>query len=156
VGAGPELRSLMRRVPAGVCVVTVDAAGQRLGLTVASLVSLSLEPPLVGASISRQAALHELLGEAGEFGVSFLAAGQERLAQHFARGVPPIAMWTGVDVRPGGAPPLLEGAIGWLVCALRGRRDAGDHSLFEGEVLAIEQGVPGAALAFVNGNYVAL
>jgi flavin reductase (DIM6/NTAB) family NADH-FMN oxidoreductase RutF len=42
----------MRRVPHGVAVVTVDADGQRLGLTLDSLVSLSVEPPLVGVSIS--------------------------------------------------------------------------------------------------------
>ena len=146
----------MRRVPAGVSVVTVDAAGQRLGLTVASLVPLSLEPPLVGASISRQAALHELLGEAGSFGVSFLGAGQEAVAQHFARGVPPIAMWAGVAVRPGEGPPLLEGAIGWLLCELARQEDAGEHTLFVGGVTAVEQGAPGPALAYVNGAYVAL
>ena len=65
----------MRRVPAGVAVVTVDVGGQPAGLTVASLVSLSLEPPLVGFAIRRDAALHELLRESGELAVSILAAG---------------------------------------------------------------------------------
>src|ERR671937_539745 len=88
----------MGRFPAGVAVVTVDAGGQRVGLTVASLVSLSLEPPLVGVAVRRDAALHELLRDAGAFAVSMLAAGQERLAQHFARGVPPIALWEGVPL----------------------------------------------------------
>jgi flavin reductase (DIM6/NTAB) family NADH-FMN oxidoreductase RutF len=63
---GPdELRELLGRYPSGVCVVTVDADGQKLGLTVSSLVSLSLEPPLLGFSVSREAAMHELLREAG-------------------------------------------------------------------------------------------
>ena len=103
----------MRRFPAGVAVVTVDADGERLGLTVGTLVSLSVEPPLVGISIARAAALHELLREAGGFAVSLLAAGQEAVAQHFARGVPPIAHWHGIEFREGkhGAP-LLEGALG--------------------------------------------
>ena len=51
---------------------------------------LSLEPPLVGISIAQGAALHELLRAAGGFAVSLLAADQVALAQHFARGVPPI------------------------------------------------------------------
>lgn len=153
---GAELRSLMRRVPAGVSVITVDLPGHRLGLTVASLVSLSLEPPLVGVSISRQAALHELLREAGRFGVSVLSSGQEGVAQHFARGVPPIAMWSGVGVRPGDGPPLLDGAAGWLVCELRSSQDAGDHTWYVAEVLSVEQGVPGPALAYVDGRYVPL
>jgi flavin reductase (DIM6/NTAB) family NADH-FMN oxidoreductase RutF len=156
VDRGIDLRSLMRRVPAGVSVVTVEVGGHRLGLTVATLVSLSLDPPLVGVAISRQAALHELLREAGRFGVSVLAAGQEDVAQHFARGVPPIAMWTGVAVRPGDGPPLLEGAAGWLVCDVRSSHDTGDHTLFDAEVVAVEQGSPGPALAYVNGSYVPL
>jgi flavin reductase (DIM6/NTAB) family NADH-FMN oxidoreductase RutF len=41
---GDELRAVMGRFPAGVAVVTVDLDGERVGLTVASLVSLSLDP----------------------------------------------------------------------------------------------------------------
>ena len=93
----------MRRFPSGVAVVTVDANGQRLGLTVSSLMTLSLEPPLVGVAVAREAALHELLRDAGGFAVSLLAQGQEWLAQHFARGVPPIAMWR--DVATADGPP---------------------------------------------------
>src|ERR671936_1180381 len=105
---GDDLRALMRRFPAGVAVATVDVEGERAGLTVGSLVSLSLEPPLVGISVSRQAALHELLRRAGAFAVSLLAAGQEPLAQLFARGVPPIALWHGIAVRADReGPPLL-------------------------------------------------
>ena len=89
---GEELRALMRQAPASVAVLTVDTGRDRLGLTVSSLVSLSLEPPLVAVSIAHEAAMHELLREAGGFAVSLLAGGQEWLAQHFARGVPPIGM----------------------------------------------------------------
>lgn len=144
----------MRRFPTGVAVVTVDAAGQRLGLTVSSLVALSLEPPLVGVAISRQAALHELLREAGGFAVSLLAAGQEWLAQHFARGVPPIAMWHGIATEPGASgAPLLAGALGWLECELRGEVEAGTHTLFVGEALRVELGPPAPPLARLEGEY---
>src|SRR4051794_6123952 len=108
----------MRRVPHGVAVVTVDLAGEGLGLTVDSLVSLSLEPPLVGVAISRHAAMPEVLQDAGVFGVSLLAGGQSAVAQHFARGVPPIALWARIELRPGDGPPLLAGAIGWLRAAV--------------------------------------
>src|SRR5437588_12579256 len=110
---GEELRALMRRFPAGVAVLTVDVDGERLGLTVGSLVSLSLEPPLVGVGVNRHAAMHELLRRAGGFALSLLAAGQEDLAQHFARGVPPIALWHGVATRAGAAgAPLPGGRLG--------------------------------------------
>jgi flavin reductase (DIM6/NTAB) family NADH-FMN oxidoreductase RutF len=154
VTTGEDLRTVMRRFPAGVAVITVDVAGQRLGLTVSSLVSLSLDPPLVGVSISRQAALHELLREAGGFAVSLLAGGQEWVAQHFARGVPPIAMWHGVATREGAAgAPLLAGALGWLECRLAGECPAGDHTLFVGEVLSVEPGEPAPPLVYVDSAY---
>jgi len=153
VVSGDELRAVMRRFPGGVAVVTVDVGGERLGLTVASLVSLSLEPPLVGIAIRRDAALHELLRDAGAFGVSLLAAGQEAVAAHFARGVPPIALWAGVTTRSGELAPLLEGALGWLECRVRSECEAGDHTFFVGEVVACEAGSPGPPLLHLEGRY---
>ena len=150
---GDELRAVMRRYPTGVAVVTVDAGGQRVGLTVATLVTLSLEPPLVAFAVARQAALHELLREAGRCAVSLLAAGQEHVAQHFARGVPPIAMWSGVAVEPGDGAPLLSGAVGWLRCALRSDQDAGTHSLFVAEVEEALTGSDAPPLVRLDGTY---
>ena len=44
VAGGEQLRSVLRRQPVGVVVVTVDLEGERLGLTVASFVSLAYKP----------------------------------------------------------------------------------------------------------------
>jgi flavin reductase (DIM6/NTAB) family NADH-FMN oxidoreductase RutF len=149
-----ELRSLLARYPTGVAVVTVAVDEQKLGLTVGSLVSLSLEPPLVGFAVSREAAMHELLREAGGCAISILAAGQEWLAQHFARGVPPIAMWHGVGAEEGASgAPLLVGALGWLECSLAQEVDAGTHSFFVCEVRRIELGEDAPALVRVRGDY---
>jgi flavin reductase len=154
VTTGDDLRTLMRRYPSGVAVVTVDVEGQRLGLTVGSVVSLSLEPPLVGFSVSQQAAMHELLREAGGFAASLLAGGQEWVAQHFARGVPPIAMWHGIATREGAAgAPLLVGALGWLECRLAEEHPVGDHSFFVGEVLSTELGEPAPPLVHLDSGY---
>ena len=151
---GEELRALMGRVPSGVAVLTVDANGQPLGLTVGSLVALSLQPPLVAIVVSRQAAMHELLREAGGFAVSILAASQESLAQHFARGVPPIAMWDGIAVQAGvSGAPLLQGALGWLECRLHDELAVGTHTLFVGEVLRVELGEDAPALQRSRGEY---
>ena len=146
----------MRRFPVGVAVVTVDVDGQRVGLTVGSLASLSLEPPLVGVAIARQAALHELLREAGAFAVSLLAEDQAAIAAHFARGVPPIALWTGIATHPGKvAPaPLIDGALGWLECRTTAEHPVGDHMLFVGEVLELEAGRDARPLAYLGRRYV--
>lgn len=147
----------MARVPAPVAVVTVDLDGQRLGLTVASLVSLSLEPPLVGFALGRQAQLHELLHGAGNFGVSLLRGDQEAVAQHFARSVPPIALWAGIDLRTDvEGPPLLAEANGWLRCRVRDEHPAGDHTFFVGEVEWSEVRSRDPALVYVRQGYAAV
>jgi flavin reductase (DIM6/NTAB) family NADH-FMN oxidoreductase RutF len=156
VVAGDELRAVMGRFPAGVAVVTVDLDGKRVGLTVASLVSLSLEPPLVGVAIRRDAALHELLREAGAFAVSMLGAEQEALAQHFARGVPPIAHWEGIATRDREGPPHLEGALGWLDCRAIAEHPSGDHTFFVGEVESADTGPARSPLVFCGQSYVTL
>ena len=153
---GDELRAVMGRFPAGVAVVTVDLDGQRLGLTVASLVSLSLEPPLVGVAIRRDAALHELEREAGDFAVSMLAEGQEHLAQHFARGVPPIAQWESIPLRDAAGAPQLDGAVGWLRCRTAAEHATGDHTFFVGEVDSAEPGPGSRPLVFHGQSYLAL
>ena len=146
----------MRRFPSGVAVVTVDAEGERVGLTVGSLLSLSLEPALVGIAIGRHAALHELLRRAGAFAASLLAEGQDTVAAHFARGVPPIALWTGIESRPGAetGAPLLEGALGWVECRTSAAHAVGDHTLFVGEVLSVELGRPAGPLVYLGQTYV--
>ena len=153
VATGEELKTVLRRYPFGVSVVTVDLDGERLGLTVASLTSLALEPPLVGFSVARQAALHELLRAAGGFAVSLLAADQASLAQHFARGVPPIAIWHGIAARDGVRAPLLEDALGWLECQLESEHPAGDHTFFVGSVLHAEAGREAPPLLRLDGGY---
>jgi flavin reductase len=151
---GEELRELMRRFPAGVAIVAVDLEGERLGLTIGTLIPLSLEPPLIGFAVRRGAALHELLRRSGTFGASLLAAGQVAVAQHFARGVPPIALWEGIQVRERDGPPLLTGAIGWLTGRVAAELPAGEDTFFVGEVLSVEEGVRERPLVYVDRTYV--
>jgi flavin reductase (DIM6/NTAB) family NADH-FMN oxidoreductase RutF len=153
VVSGDELRAVMRGFPSGMCVVTIEFERHRTGLTVGSLVSLSLEPPLVGFALGRQAQLHELLREAGAFGVSLLRGDQEAIAQHFARSVPPIALWTGIELRNREGPPLLRDALGWLRCRVRTEHPAGDHTFFVGEVVWAEVGSYDQALVYVRQGY---
>ena len=151
---GDELREVMRRFPAPVAVVATRLDGQRFGLTVGSLVSLSLEPPLVGISIGKDSSSHEPIRLAGGWTVSLLSGAQRNVAQHFARsGIPPVALWSGVDVRDGERGPLLEDALGWLECRTISEHEAGDHTIFVGAVESVELGKPGEGLVYRNGEY---
>ena len=149
---GAEQRALFRRWPTGVSVVVAEVEGRRAGLTVNSLVSLSLEPPLVGISLAITASLYEVLREAGEWGVSILAGDQEHLAQHFSRSIPPTAQWDGIAVRDDDQR-LLAGAVGWLHVRTVEEVAAGDHTVFLGSVEGLEQGPGRGALVYFGSTY---
>jgi flavin reductase (DIM6/NTAB) family NADH-FMN oxidoreductase RutF len=152
---GAEQRALFRRWPTGVSVVVAEAGGRRAGLTVNSLVSLSLDPPLVGISLALTASLYDVLREAGEWTASILAGDQDHLAQHFARSVPPIALWDGIPVREDD-PRLLDGAVGWLFARTVDQVPAGDHTVFIGEVQSLEHGPGRGALVYLDRRYLGL
>jgi flavin reductase (DIM6/NTAB) family NADH-FMN oxidoreductase RutF len=154
VVGGDELREAMRRFAAGVCVVSFELDGEPYGLTVGSLVSLSLEPPLLGIAIGLESRVHEPLRLARRFAVNLLGGDQAALAQHFARSVPPIALWTSVRTRAGSFPaPLLEDSVAWIGCDVRDEFPAGDHTIFVSDVRSVELGQPGTALVYVHGGY---
>ena len=148
-----EQRSLFRRWPAGVSIVVAEVGGHRHGRTVSSLVSLSLEPPLIGVSIGKDASCYELLRSAGRFAISLLGAEQEELAQRFAAGYPPIVHWQGVPTREGKVAPLIDGALGWIEAETRTEADAGDHTFFIADVLSIEHGPSHHALVYRESTY---
>jgi flavin reductase (DIM6/NTAB) family NADH-FMN oxidoreductase RutF len=151
--APDELRGLMRHWPHGVSVLTVDYDGDRMGVTVSSLVSLSLDPPLVGVSIGKEASCYELLRRSGAWAVSLLGGDQAELAQRFAAGRPPIVHWEGVAVHEGQLAPLIDGAVGWIEARTRAEHDAGDHTFFIGDVVAIEHGPAKSALMYRESTY---
>ena len=151
---GDELREVMRRFPAPVCVVTTRVEQERFGLTVGSLISLSLAPPLVGISIGKDSSSHEPIRRAGGWVASLLSGKQASLAQHFARsGIPPVALWNGVAVSDGKRGPRVEDALAWLECLTVAEHEAGDHTIFIGEVESVELGAHGPALVYREGEY---
>jgi flavin reductase (DIM6/NTAB) family NADH-FMN oxidoreductase RutF len=152
---GEEQRALFRRWPAGVSVVVAESGGRKAGLTVSSLVSVSLSPPLVSISIGREASIFEVLDEAEEWGASILAADQAFLAQHFSLSVPPLVQWDGIPARVD-QPLLLEGAVGWILAETVQRVEIGDHVVFVGAVQALEQGPGQGALVYHDRRYIQL
>ena len=116
--------------------------------------SLSLEPSLVGISIGKDSSSHEPIRRAGGWAASLLSGSQAGTAQHFARrGIPPVALWIGVDVREGVRGPLVHGALGWIECETVSEHDVGDHTIFVGQVESIELGTPAQGLVYRDGGY---
>jgi 3-hydroxy-9,10-secoandrosta-1,3,5(10)-triene-9,17-dione monooxygenase reductase component len=145
----------MRDFPSGVAIVTVSDDGEDYGITIGSLVSLSLEPPLVGISIGHESSLYETLLRAPGFAVNLLAGDQAELADDFARkGVRSFSGRDGLRFRRSASGyPLLEGAVGWLDCRISAKHEAGDHTIFVAEVLTVEDGPGQSALVYLQRTY---
>ena len=81
-----EYRRALGCFATGVAVVTTrDSDGTRVGLTISSFNSVSMDPPLILWSIDKGARSLPAYEQAEHFVVNVLAADQVQLSNHFAR-----------------------------------------------------------------------
>ncbi|MGD2133774.1 MAG: flavin reductase family protein [Maricaulaceae bacterium] len=134
----PDLfRAVLGSVPTGVSVIcTRDGDGRPVGLTVNTLTSVSLEPPMVLFCLDLDAESLPAFDAAEHFAVSLLRADQADVSRLFARPNDRFAQvaW---EPAPSGAPILKE-RLGMLDCAIDAAIDGGDHRIFLGHVLAAD------------------
>lgn len=141
----------MGRFATGVAVVTTLLDGVAYGMTVNSLTSVSLHPPLLLVSLAENARTTESVREAGRFAISVVAARQEQIARRFARqGEDHFA---GLPLEYGTHDvPVVPDALAHLECATEREIPAGDHVLFLAAVVASCER-EGAPLAFYSGRF---
>lgn len=147
-----ELRQVLGSFVTGVTVITtVDANGQRHGLTVNSFSSVSLDPPLILWSQSLTAPSHPVFRDAERFVVNILADDQVAVSNRFARGGDD--KFAGCETDPGlGGVPLIRGSAAWLECKRMDCFRGGDHMVFLGQVERIERSAR-QPLVFGGGRY---
>lgn len=149
-----QLRDAFGHFATGIVIVTTQFGGERIGATVSSFNSVSLEPPLVSFCIARNARAIEAWASTPGFAVSVLARDQADLSTRFARSLGD--KWSNVPTRPAAqiAAPLIQGAIAWFECETHARYDGGDHVIMLGRVLAASRpATHGEPLLFFNGKY---
>ena len=147
-----DLRRVLGSFVTGVTVVTtIDEAGQFHGVTANSFSSVSLDPPLVLWSQAVKSHSHPAFFKVERFAVNILAEDQIELSKRFAKSSP--AKFAGIDVDLGaGGVPLLRDCSARLQCRVVSRVPGGDHTIYVGEVLAIDQ-AERKPLVFGNGRY---
>jgi flavin reductase (DIM6/NTAB) family NADH-FMN oxidoreductase RutF len=132
-----QFRNTLAHWASGVTVVTTTHSGLRYGMTASSFSSVSLEPPLILICVGKAAFTHDLLLETGTFGVNILSAAQLELGKRFAeKHGDYIDRFSDLDIVTGSTEsPLLTNAVAWLECRTTQIVDAGDHTIFVGEVI---------------------
>ena len=126
-----EFRDAMARLPAGVVVVSTTTAGGYRGLTASSLISISLDPPMVLVGFELESATRAAVMENRWFGVSVLSRAQEFIAERFAGRAPAVdPQWRDIPHRiTRRGLPLVEGSTAWLECWVDEAHQVGDHEV---------------------------
>jgi flavin reductase (DIM6/NTAB) family NADH-FMN oxidoreductase RutF len=142
----------MAHLPTGVTIVSAPGSEGPAGATANAVISVSLDPPLMLASLDRGTRTLAAVREAGAFGISVLRADHAELARSFASRAPHTEKWREIPSTDRAGVPILDEALAWVACGLRESHDAGDHVLLLGDVreLGVAAGDP---LIFHGGDY---
>ncbi len=132
-----DLDKSFERVLNGTFVVTTAANDGKNGMTAAWVTRVSHAPPLILVSVGKKRYTHELIVKGKRFCLNILAEGQLDVAKNFGfSSGRETDKFEGIPHRIGKSGcPVLEGVAGFLDCRLVSAHDAGDHTLFIGEVV---------------------
>jgi flavin reductase (DIM6/NTAB) family NADH-FMN oxidoreductase RutF len=130
-----HFRKVMGSFATGITVITAESHDEIRGMTANAFMSGSLNPPLCIISVAKRARMHAYLVEAGEFGVSILAQGQEHHSAHFSG--TPVAGFVPDFIRLG-RTPVLRDASATIAADTIAHHDCGDHSIFVGRIVCLE------------------
>ena len=138
-----EFRDVMARLASGVVVVSAKSGDRYQGLTASTLVSVSVEPPLVLVSLEHETATLAAVRETRRFNVSALTRDQEFIAERFAGRAPAVdPQWRAIPHRlAANGIPVIEGAAAWLECEVTQILAAGDHDVC---IARVTSATPGA------------
>ena len=145
----------MRRLAAGVSLVTTHDGDGPHGFVATAVTSVSAEPhPRLLVCANRASSTHPRIGATGRFCVNLLAEDDEAIARQFGA-ADRSERFAGLDWVPlaTGAPALLR-ALASFDCLVETRMEAGSHTVFVGEVQDVrlwrEEASP---LLYVDGGF---
>lgn len=149
-------RTTLGNFATGVTVVTMNAQGENHAMTVNSFASVSLEPPLVLYNADKGTDSHDFTAKAGNYAVNILTNEQKWISNRFAGEHKEMDdPFEDIDLRREltGAP-IFENALAYVDCSLYANHDAGDHTIYIGEVESLGVQKPDAdPLTFFRGDY---
>ncbi|GGQ09198.1 flavin reductase (DIM6/NTAB) family NADH-FMN oxidoreductase RutF [Actinomadura coerulea] len=123
-------------------VLTVRDGRDDLGTTITSFMSVSLDPPMVLASVASSSYLTEVLGRCPRWAATILSADQRALAGRFAaEGRPSARILLASEPHHRGEHSgalVPDAGVSALECETRQTVEAGDHTLFVAEAVSTD------------------
>jgi flavin reductase (DIM6/NTAB) family NADH-FMN oxidoreductase RutF len=154
-----DFRNAMRQLTGGVSIITAGKGRDISGMTVTSVSSLSVDPPALIVSINRESSSWPLVKRYGFFGVNILTSDQLDIAERFTGkgGLKGVDRFAGARwlTRASGVP-LLADALAAIDCEVEDIVERHSHAIIIGRVLDVTVSPRTAALAYWQGQYVAI
>ena len=146
-----ELRGTFGKFATGVAVITfVSSKGLKLGITINSYTSLSLNPPMILWCLDKVSDLYQEIINLDNYVINFLSDSQKEVAHllsqkndHSLESIDCIQNEKGIKIK---------NCIGWISCSKDKSIDSGDHSILIANVIdySINKGNP---LIFWESSY---
>lgn len=151
-----ELRAMMGRFATGVTVVAARHGPLLAGMTANAIASISVDPPLLMASINRRSETHVAIVGSHSFAVSVLSAEQQPIADCFALPTTAAKLQRFCDApwhEAETGSPILDGSIAYFDCRLHESHATGTHTIFIGEIVAAGYEDGGEPLLWYGSRY---
>jgi flavin reductase (DIM6/NTAB) family NADH-FMN oxidoreductase RutF len=145
----------MRRLAAGVCLITSSRGSERGGMIATAVTSVSAEPPTLLICINRNASLFSMVQASGTFCVNVLATAAVPLVQLFSNSARREERFQAGEwsTLPSGAP-CCEEALVAFDCQVAKVVDWHTHGIFLGEVRGVYQPRAGGdALLYMDRGF---
>ena len=136
-----QIRSeVLKTIPYGFYITgVIGADGEANGFTTCWVSQVSFEPQQVILAVKKDQHTHDLVESGGVFSLNFLDTSQEDLARKFTQTLAPEDGTVGGSSYTLGeatGAPLFEEAFAHLECRVAGSMEAGDHTVYLGEIVA--------------------
>ena len=148
-----NFRKTLGQFITGVSVITtIDAASQPVGITINSLASVSLEPPLILFCLKKISYLLPIFEKAPAFAVNILTLDQSNISNMFALNSKDKWQKTEFEYNQKGLP-IIKDTQATIICEPHQSINGGDHIIFIGKVIDLAFNSNKSPLAYFQGQY---
>ncbi|AIL65570.1 p-hydroxyphenylacetate 3-hydroxylase, reductase component [Rickettsiales bacterium Ac37b] len=150
-----QFKKALSNFTTGVVVITAMTQDrEKIGVTITSFTSLSLDPPLVLFCLSNKSYSIKYFKESKYFNVNILAQDQEHIAYQFAY-MHGADKWHNINISmsKNSNLPVIDDCIAYIECEKYQESIGGDHIIFMGKVMNFVSVSSKLPLARFQGKY---
>lgn len=131
-----QLASSLGRISSGLYIATATLDGQPIGMLASFIEQAGFDPPMVSIAVQPGRALARALEAGSPVGINIIGESGGTLMKPFLKPDEPSPFEGVAMTLEAGGIPRLHDAVAFLLGEVRGRLEAGDHSLFLCEITA--------------------